>query len=59
MTNSRIDYIENFFITYKYPRNNIPSDMVYVPEPFDFKPEINVEEGVHNFVKWYREYYKV
>ena len=26
-------------------------------ETFDFKPQVNVEEGVHNFVKWYREYY--
>ena len=28
-------------------------------ETFDFKPQISVEEGVHNFVKWYREFYGV
>ena len=28
-------------------------------ETFDFKPQVNVEEGVHNFVQWYREYYKI
>lgn len=28
-------------------------------ETFNFKPRVNVEEGVHNFVKWYREYYKI
>lgn len=24
---------------------------------FCFKPKVNVEEGIHNFVKWYRDYY--
>lgn len=24
---------------------------------YDFKPKVNVEEGVRNFVKWYREFY--
>ena len=28
-------------------------------ETFDFKPKTNVEEGVHKFVKWYREYYGI
>lgn len=28
-------------------------------ETFDFKPKVTVEEGVHNFVQWYREYYGV
>ncbi|MBE6467094.1 MAG: NAD-dependent epimerase/dehydratase family protein [Alphaproteobacteria bacterium] len=28
-------------------------------ETFDFKPQVKVEEGVHNFVKWYREFYGV
>ncbi len=28
-------------------------------EDYDFKPKTNVEEGVRNFVKWYREFYKV
>lgn len=26
---------------------------------YDFKPKVSVEEGVHNFVKWYREFYGV
>ena len=25
---------------------------------FDYKPEIKVEQGIENFVKWYRDYYK-
>lgn len=25
----------------------------------DFKPQTTVEEGIENFVKWYRDYYKV
>ena len=28
-------------------------------EIFHFKPKVGVEEGVHNFVKWYREFYGV
>ena len=26
---------------------------------YDFKPKVNVDEGVRNFVRWYREFYKV
>lgn len=28
-------------------------------ETFHFKPKVSVEEGVHNFVKWYIEFYGV
>ena len=28
-------------------------------DDFDFKPTVNVEEGVRNFVKWYRDFYKI
>lgn len=28
-------------------------------ETFHFKPKVNVEDGVRNFVKWYREFYEV
>ena len=24
----------------------------------DFKPEVNIQSGITEFVKWYREYYK-
>ncbi|SFS89169.1 UDP-glucuronate 4-epimerase [Succinivibrio dextrinosolvens] len=34
------------------------ADNLDLYKEFDFKPKVNVEEGVHNFVKWYREYYK-
>ena len=26
---------------------------------YDYKPKVRVEEGVKNFVKWYREFYKI
>ena len=26
---------------------------------FNYKPEISVFEGVSNFVKWYKDYYKI
>ena len=25
----------------------------------DFKPSTNIEDGIQNFVNWYREYYKI
>ena len=28
-------------------------------EDFDYKPSMKIEEGVKNFVKWYKEYYKI
>lgn len=28
-------------------------------ETFNFRPKVKVEEGVHNFVEWYRNYYGV
>ena len=26
---------------------------------YDYKPKVRVEEGVKNFVEWYREFYKI
>ena len=28
-------------------------------ETFDFKPKVSIEDGVHKFVEWYREFYGV
>jgi UDP-glucuronate 4-epimerase len=33
------------------------SDVTSLEEAVDYTPRINVEEGVANFVKWYRDYY--
>ncbi len=35
------------------------ADNTSLYEDFDFKPTVNVEEGVRNFVKWYRDFYKI
>ena len=28
-------------------------------EYIDFKPETNVQDGVNNFIEWYKEYYNI
>lgn len=33
------------------------SDVTSLAEAIDYTPNVNVEEGVANFVKWYRKYY--
>jgi UDP-glucuronate 4-epimerase len=35
------------------------ADVSGLEEEFDFKPATPVEEGVKNFVAWYRDYYQV
>ncbi len=35
------------------------ADVSRLVEDFDYKPRTSIEEGVANFVDWYREYYKV
>lgn len=35
------------------------ADVSDLKEQFDYKPKTSVQEGVANFVKWYRNYYKV
>jgi UDP-glucuronate 4-epimerase len=37
---------------------NTYADINDLEEQFDYKPATPVEEGVANFVKWYREYFK-
>jgi len=37
---------------------NTYADINDLKEQFDYKPATPVEEGVANFVKWYREYFK-
>ena len=34
------------------------SDVTNLAEAIDYRPQVNVEEGVAKFVKWYRNYYK-
>ncbi|WP_376692043.1 NAD-dependent epimerase [Wenzhouxiangella sp. EGI_FJ10409] len=34
------------------------SDVANLSNAIDYRPQVNVEEGVANFVKWYRNYYK-
>ncbi|RFF29568.1 NAD-dependent epimerase [Wenzhouxiangella sediminis] len=34
------------------------SDVTNLTEAINYSPQVNVEEGVANFVKWYRDYYK-
>jgi UDP-glucuronate 4-epimerase len=34
------------------------SDVTNLAEATGYSPQVNVEEGVANFVKWYRDYYK-
>jgi UDP-glucuronate 4-epimerase len=38
---------------------NTYADITDLVEKFDYKPNTAVEQGVANFVKWYRDYYKV
>jgi UDP-glucuronate 4-epimerase len=35
------------------------ADVADLVEQFDYKPATSVEDGVENFVRWYREYYGV
>lgn len=35
------------------------ADATELYELINYRPSTSVEEGIHNFVKWYREYYKV
>lgn len=35
------------------------ADVSDLKDQFDYKPQTSVQEGVANFVKWYRNYYKV
>tara|TARA_B100000212_G_C27365599_1_gene530175 strand:+ start:525 stop:1532 length:1008 start_codon:yes stop_codon:yes gene_type:complete len=35
------------------------ADVDDLVQDIDYKPSMNIEQGVKNFVKWYREYYKV
>lgn len=38
---------------------NTYADITDLVEQFDYKPNTAVEQGVANFVSWYRDYYKV
>lgn len=35
------------------------ADVDELVKDFDFKPETTIEEGLGNFAKWYKEYYKI
>ncbi len=35
------------------------ADVDDLVQEIDYKPSMNIKQGVKNFVKWYREYYKV
>ena len=40
----------------KKVEKNVFDDLV---EDFDYKPSMKIEEGVKNFVKWYKHYYSL
>ena len=35
------------------------ADVDDLVKEFDYKPSMNVKQGVKNFVKWYKEFYKI
>ncbi len=35
------------------------SDIDYTTEKLNWKPKMNIEEGISNFVRWYKEYYRL
>lgn len=35
------------------------ADIVATTKDFNFKPEINIQQGLENFILWFKEYYKV
>ena len=35
------------------------SDSRLLEEYIDFKPRTHINDGIKNFVKWYKEYYKI
>ncbi len=35
------------------------ADTTGLQKDYDYCPKVSIEEGVEQFVKWYREYYKV
>ena len=35
------------------------ADISKAQKMLDYKPEYSIEKGIANFVKWYKEYYKV
>ena len=28
-------------------------------QKINFKPKVNIKEGIYNFVKWYKDFYKI
>ncbi len=63
-----IDVLENCLVT-KAEKNLLPLQLGDVPDTYadvqdlvrdvGYKPNMSVEQGVANFVAWYRDYYKV
>ena len=35
------------------------ADVSKLKDNFDYKPKTSVKDGVHNFVNWYKSFYKV
>ena len=35
------------------------ADVDDLVKEFDYKPSMNVKQGVKNFAKWYKEFYKI
>ena len=39
--------------------NNIKNTFTNLDKQFNYKPSTSVFQGVSNFVKWYKDYYKI
>ena len=35
------------------------SDTKLLQDTFNYKPEVNVDKGISQFIKWYKKYYKI
>ena len=35
------------------------ADVTSLYDMIDFKPETSIKDGIHNFITWYKDYYKV
>lgn len=68
---SLLEYIENIekCLGKEAKKNMLPlqpgdvpetiADLSHVREKIGFSPTTNIEEGIRNFIEWYREYYRV
>ena len=41
------------------PNDKLQANILIKKQNFNYKPSTSVEDGVSNFVKWFKDYYKI